>query len=174
MSDSTSVDPKRILLDLAKEIDGEGLDEIFDIDNFKFRIRMLNEEETSWAYGFVNPTNVVTIATSIRLPTMSMAIREINGMPTDKFFESDWDNLDEVSRSAYESKNKYAKKYFVAEHLMEFLSQRQPDFMHSLWKRYEVLENRRKDLQEKIKNSSGEDSDKTEKKNSTESSPIGE
>jgi hypothetical protein len=178
MSENQKSDPKSLLLDLAKEADGESLEDFCTVMKggkaFKFEIRLPNEEEANWTFRYMNPSNVVTVATSMKLPNLSISIRSINGISVDDFFMQEWEELPEFDRLEYESKNKFAQKYFAAEHMMQYLGQRTPDFVQELWEHYEALDKRRKEAQAELGNSSGEDSEKGESENSTEASPLGE
>lgn len=165
---------KGLLLDLAKEADGGVLDSVFEVNKFTFKLRLPSEEEMNWCYRFMNPANTVTVATSMRLPILAIAIREINGLSIEEFFASEWEGLSATEKSFYENANKFSKKYFAAEHLMQFLGQRPPAFIQSLWANYEELSKRRKIAGDEIKNSSGEGSEKAEKKSLTEPSLIGD
>jgi len=172
------MDPKSILMDLAKEADGESLGDSCTLMKggkaFKFELRLPNEEETNWCFRYMNPANVVTVATSMKLPKLAISIRGINDIPVEMFFFDEWEALPQFDRMEYESKNKFAKKYFTAEHMMQYLGQRFPDFIQELWELYEVLDKRRKDAQDELGNLSGEDSETEENENSTEPSPPGE
>ncbi len=167
-------DLSNILTDLAKELDGNELEDIFEAKGHKWKIRLLNDEETSWTYRYVNPSNVITVATSMKLPILSMAVREMDGHKIIDLVEHEWAKLTEEEMVVYNKMNNFNRKYFAAEHFMEFLSQRLPGVVIELWTKYEAIEARRKAAQETSKKSSGEDSEKTEKENSTESSPTGE
>jgi len=171
-------DPKSLLIDLAKEADGKSLGDFCTLTkggkDFKFEIRLPNEEETNWCFRYMNPANVVTVATSLKLPKLAISIRSINTISVDKFFMDEWEALPEFDRLEYEAKNKFAQKYFTAEHMMQFLGQRFPDFIQELWELYEVLDKRRQEAQDELGNSSGEDSEKEESENSTEPSQPGE
>jgi len=172
---SVETDPLRVLTDLAEELDGKELQDIFIKDQHKFLIRLLTEEELNWSIRFIDPSNVATATRTLRLPTLAMSIREIDGSSVEnKLFDQKWLDLDEDSRRSYESKNKYAKKYFAAEHLMEWLAERPPTFVQELEDFYNALSSRRDAAQVAAKNSSGEGSEKEENPNSTDPSPTGE
>jgi hypothetical protein len=168
--------PKQILLDLAKELDGDPLEHSCTVHGRKWTMRLLNEEESNWRNSFVNMGSTLSTASSWRLPTLSMGIRAINDVPVYLFFQDEW-NSTAASREALaiiEGKGRFSQKYFAAEHLMEYLSQRDPDVIKPLWKEWEILEARREEAQGNIKKSSGENSGEGTKDNGTEFSPSGD
>ena len=173
-TEDTVQDPKSLLIDLAKEVDGKPLEDTFKVGKFQFRVWLPNEEEMNWCYRYINPANLVTVATSMKLPNLSISIRSINGLPVEDFFEDEWAAVPEGDRLELLSRNSFSRKYFTAEHLMQFLGQRPPEFVQDLWKQYEALAKKRTDLQGELKNSSGEASETEESESLTETSPLGE
>jgi len=165
---------KSSLLDLKKELGGELLEDTFQVGDHQFTMRLLNEEETSWCYQYVNMGSVVSMGTSMRLPTLSMGIRAIDGISLLEYFSEDWEKLDKDERAALLEANPLSQKYFIAGHMMDFLGDCPPDMITKIWKQWETLVSRRADAQENLKNSSGEDSEKEESESSTESSQPGE
>ena len=167
--------PKRVLDDLAKELDGSCLEDTFDWKGRKFRIRLLNEEESNWRNGFVNMGTNLSTLTSWRLPTLAMGIREVDGVPTFEFFRPLWE-AEEKGREVLkliEGRGVFSMKYFAAEHLMQWLGQRPPEMVEALWKFWKILEDRREVAQGNVKKSSGADSEKDTKPSGTESTPSG-
>lgn len=168
-----------ILIDIGKELDGETLEAELVSGSLRCKARLLNEEESNWRYAHVDPSNSVSALSSFRLPTLSMGIREIYHSKLDRwvsvfeFFDEKWQELPQPTRDALTGMNKYARKYFVAEHLMEWLSQRPPEVMTELNKQWDELEEKRKKAQESLKKSSGEGSEKEKSTSSTEPSPDG-
>jgi hypothetical protein len=175
MSNETP-NPKRILDDLARELDGDCLEDTFTWKGRKFKIKLLNEEESNWRNGFVNMGSGFATLTSWRLPTLAIGIREIDDTPVFEFFRSEWESTEkgrEVVR-LMEGRGTFSMKYFSAEHLMQFLGRRPPEALEEMWKYYKMLEDRREEAQDNVKKSSGEGSVKGEKPSGTESSPSGE
>jgi hypothetical protein len=170
---------KSLLTDIGRELDGDGLEGEISVESLRCKVRLLNEEESNWRYAHVDSSNSVSALTSYRLPTLAIGIRDIFHQKQNRwisvyeFFDEDWKFLPQDTRDALESMNKYAKKYFVAEHLMEWLSQRPPEVLVELVKQWDQLEARRKEAQEALKKSLGEGSEKEESTNSTELSPSG-
>jgi len=169
-----SKDPKRLLLDLKKELGGELLEDTFQVGEHTFTMRLLNEEETSWCYQYVNTGNVMAMGISLRMPTLAIGIRAIDGTPLMEYFSEDWNKLTEAERSALQEANRYSQKYFIAGHMLDYLGDCAPDMITKLWAEWEKLSKRRSDAQEQAKNSSGEVSEQETSENTTESSPSGD
>ena len=172
----STLNPKMLLMDLAKELDGETLEHECIVHNRKWTMRLLNEEESNWRNGFVNMGTKLSAITSWRLPTLAIGIRAIDDVPVYQFFQEEW-NLGKDSRDALElveGRGRFSQKYFTAEHLMEFLSGRFPEILEPLWVEWQKLEERREEAQASAKKSSGENSEEEEKPSGTESSPSGD
>lgn len=168
--------PKRVLDDLARELDGSCLEDTFVWRNRKFRMRLLNEEESNWRNGFVNMGTNLSTLTSWRLPTLAIGIREIDDVPVFEFFRPQWEAAEkgrEVLR-LIEGRGVFSMKYFSAEHLMQWLGQRPPELVEDLWKFWKSLEDRREAAQGNIKKFSGVDSEKDTNQSGTGSTPSGE
>ena len=167
--------PRKILDDLARELDGDCIEDSFTWRGRTFKIRLLNEEESNWRNGFVNTSSGLSTVTSFRLPTLAMGIREIDGVPVFDFFLSEWENTQkgrDIVRLV-EGRGTFSMKYFAAESMMQFLGSRPPEALEEMWKCWKGLEDRREAAQANVKKSSGEDSEKDAKPSTTESSPSG-
>jgi len=165
---------KSLLTDLKKELGGDLLEDTFSVEDHQFTMRLLNEEENSWCYQYVNTGNVMAMGISLRMPTLAIGIRAIDGIPLMEYFSDDWNTLSVAEQRALTEANKYSRKYFVAGHMMDYLGDCPPEMITKLWAEWEKLTQRRTDAQEQVKNSSGEDSEKETSENTTESSPFGD
>lgn len=143
--------PKQILFDLAEELDGNVIEDDFEVFGKKWTLRLLNEEESNWRNANLIVASRLTALSSLRLPTLAIGIRKIDDVPVYDFFAEEWMTLSDDERRELENMNKYSKKYFVAEKLMEFLSQRLPDAIDLLWNNWQELETRREKAQEMLK-----------------------
>lgn len=169
-------DPKRLLMDLAKELDGDSLESTFELFDRTWSIRLLTEDESNWRNGYVNTGTKLSTITSYRLPTLAIGIRAIDGIPVYAFFQDEW-TATEDGRAAFElieGKGRFSQKYFAAEHLMEFLADRFPEKMEELWEEWAKLETRREEAQASVKKSSGEGSEEDKNSTGTGSSPSGD
>ena len=167
-------DIKQLFNDIAREMNGKCVEDTFTIKGHAYKMRLLNGEEANWRNMFIIVRSQISALSSLKLPTLAMGIREVDGKPVTEAFKEDWDSLSATERMEYERANKYAKKYFIAERFMEFLA-KWPDYeLDELWKHWAILEDRREDVQVELKKSSGEGSEKAESESSTIPSPSGE
>lgn len=176
MPEGLAPNPKLILADLARELDGETLEHSCVVHNHKWTMRLLNEEESNWRNGFVNMGTRLSAITSWRLPTLAIGIRAIDDIPVYRFFQDEW-KASEETRQALElmdQRGKFSQKYFAAEYLMEFLSSRFPEVLEPLWEEWQKLEERREEAQASVKKSFGGSSEEDEKPSGTEPSPSGD
>jgi len=175
-TEQKNVNPKQVLMDLAKELDGETIEHTCNVKGFEFKMRLLNEEESNWRNGYINLGSKLSAVSSWRLPTLAIGIRQINGTPVFEFFREEWDATEESRRALeiVEGKGPYSAKYFTAEHLMKFLADRFPEVISDLWDEWQRMEDRRSNAQDALKKSSGESSDEGIDPSGTELSPSGE
>lgn len=176
MSENTIPNPKQLLMDLGKELDGDCLERTFELFGHTWSIRLLNEEESNWRNGYVNTGSKLSTITSYRLPTLAIGIREIDGIPVFAFFQEEWKNTEEGRQALelIEGRGRFNQKYFTAEHMMEWLAERFPEKMEELWEPWADLEERREKAQGSLKKFSGEDSEEDTNPTGTESSPSGD
>lgn len=154
------LNPRQILVDLANELDGRVLQDDFKIGSRTYTIRLLNEEETNWRNSHVVMSTQLATATSIRLPTVAMSVRSIDGTSIEEIFKEEWDKVSEEKKNEYlNGTNRYSRKHFFAEFFMSWLSERFPDSITPLFEAWRELEDRRLKSQGELKNSSGESSE---------------
>jgi hypothetical protein len=175
------MDPKRLLMDLETQLAGSFLSETFEVQGFKFDMRTLDEGEFSWSMSKVSGDsieNAVALAMEVRLPTLAIGIRSINGNSIISMYEDEWKSIPQEMRDRYILRyldEMEAKKFFSAEMFISWLSKQPPNFIKSLYNDcWLVLANREKESQGELKNSSGESSEMVEKSDSTELSRSGE
>jgi hypothetical protein len=178
---SEQQNPKKLLMDLQQELDGETLEHVCLVHGFQWKMRLLNEEESNWRNGYVNTGTKLSAVTSWRLPTLAIGIRAIGPkdgelLPTSAFFQDEWRATAETRAAAemIEGQGAFSQKYFTAEYLMEWLAGRFPEALEPLYAEWQKLEKRREDAQASVKKSSGESSEEEEKDSGTELSPSGE
>lgn len=157
-------DLKSILTDLSSELQGTLLEETFTVRGRKFTLRLLNAEENMWRNARIDISSQFSALSSWKLPTLAIGLRAIGGIPVEEGWGEDWLNVDADSRQVLESANKFARKYFTADYLMQFLSQLPNDFIEELVECWENLSARSKEAQDALKKSSGENSVKGKKK----------
>jgi hypothetical protein len=151
-------DPRRILLDIQEELDGNLLEEEFEIGGRLYRMKMLNESELRWATNFSDgdATNELTFGMSMMVPLLSVGIRSIDGTPLSDIFADEWSQLPSDTRDSL--RHKYlsedsAKKFFSAGLFKKFLEERPPSFSKSLLDKWNILQGRQREAQSELKNS---------------------
>lgn len=149
---------KQSLLDFQSEMKSKLLEDTFTVHGKKWKMKMLNEEEQMWSTSMMNTTTVITTALSGRLANLAIGIREIDDTPVYEYFTDDWDSLGEGEQTALLNMNRFALKYFVAEHLHSILAEMPPDVVTDLWDGWNKLVERREAAQATAKKSSGETS----------------
>lgn len=156
--------PKQSLIDLEKELQGTLLRDTFTVAGRQWEMRLLNAEETMWRDARIDMSSQFAALSSWKLPTLAIGIKSINGIPVEKYFENDWAKLDDDAKDVLQNANSLAKKYFVADHLMQYLSQLPQDFIKDLTAKWEELRERSSESQDTLKKSSGEslETEKTE------------
>jgi hypothetical protein len=174
---------KQIFQDIAKEMESKCLTETFEVQGHSYEMKLLNGEETNWRNAHVmlngkfteeGMTSINLAALSaVKLPTLAIGIRKIDGVPVKEAFKEDWGDLDDKVKLNLLGDNKFAKKWFIAENFMQYLSSWIDDSLEELWGKWDELQKRRVEAAETLKKSSGEAS--TENiENSTEPSPSGD
>jgi len=138
---------KQSLLDLQTSLNGMLPEDTFEVQGMSWTMRLPTDEEQVWITTMLNTVTTVSSITSSKTAAVSMAIRKINGEDVFFFFKDKWDALSEEDRASIERMNTYALKYFIAEHLHEYLSSLPPAFTQSLWVKYHELEVRAEEAQ---------------------------
>lgn len=176
MSEKPTKNVKQLLLDIGRDLDvTERITDTVTLLGHSWKFTLLNEEESNWRMANVNMATKLSAIASFRLPTLAIGIREIDDISVFEFFAEEWATLPDDFRRELENMNKYARKYFAAEHLMKFLASRFPEGIAELYDKWQVLENRRLEAIATLKKSSGESSEPAQmEKNTTELSPTGE
>lgn len=156
---------KQSLLDFQTEMKGLLLEDAFLLHGKMWTLKLLNEEEQTWATSMLNMTTTMSAYMSTRLAALAIGIRKIDGAEIYDYFQEDWYKLDEADRRALESENRFARKYFVAEHMHQFLAEMPSELINDLWSAWTELEGRRQKSQDMSKKSSGETSQPTSDEN---------
>ena len=170
---SNAIGLSNVLLNLQKELDGLFLEDTFIIHNNKFTLRLLSESETIWTFQFMDPKSTLSLAVAARLANLSIGLRAINGIPIPEVFKETFDSMPEDKRNQLVAEHKEESKIYAAL-VMDWLSAQPSVFVNELHNVWQDLEERRIEAQDEVKNSLGEDLEKVEKKNLTESSQHGE
>lgn len=144
---------KQSLIDFKNEMSGRLIEETYEVEKRTWTLRLLSDEEETWSMGLIDFTNEATVATSSRRSLLAIGIRSIDGCLVGEAFEEEWLHLSDEERIALANMNKYAHKYFVAEHLYSYLSDLPGEVIHELWAKWADLVSRRKEAQSMSKKS---------------------
>jgi hypothetical protein len=156
MSENKSL--KQSLIDFQTEMKGLLLEETFRVQGKAWTLQLLNDEEQTWATSMLNMTTTMSAFMSTRVAALAIGLRKIDGEDVYEYFMEDWLKLPEGERRALEAQNRFSRKYFVAEHMHQFLAELPSEVVSELWDCWTELEGRRKNSQEISKKSSGETS----------------
>lgn len=174
MSTTNPKNLKMALMDIGKDLNvTDTISDVFTVFNHTWEMALLGEEESNWRMSHVVMSNKLSVVASFRLPTLAIGIRKIDGVAILDYFSEDWDAISPDTKQELLNMNPYSQKYFCAEHLMKFLADKYPEGIAELWEKWQILEARRTEAIAALKKSSGESSEKEEKKSTTELSPIG-
>ena len=149
------MNPKTILFDLQKELAGDLLEDTVEIRGRKITLKLLNEAETGWVYGFVNVGSMgqASMLLSARLAMLAVGIKAIDSVSIEELFADTWEEMNEIKKSDLLSANGGKKKFAVASLFMETLSEYPPTFISELQDAWKILEERRNEAQREVKNS---------------------
>ena len=146
-------DPRQLLADLQKELQGEVIEEVFDVGSHKYTMRLLNEAENSWVYSHLEMGSEVGMAMSIRLPQLAAGIRAIDGVSKEELFESAFLSLPDAQKMLLLSSAGSKKMAFYNNRFLDVISQWTPKVVQELYTKWLELENRRTEAQVELKNS---------------------
>jgi len=146
-------DPKLLLLDLQKELQGEVIEETFDIGKHKYTMRLLNEAETSWVYSHIEMGTEVGMAMSVRLPQLAAGIRMIDGVAKEELLGDLFNSLPDAQRMLLLSGGNSKRMAFFNSKFLDILAEWNPKVVQDLYSKWLELEGRRADVQVELKNS---------------------
>ncbi len=165
---------KQIFTDISKEMEGRCLSDTFEVYGHMYEMKLLNGEESNWRNANIIMETKLAALSSIKLPTLAIGIRSMDGASVEEAFKDSWKKIEEDERAKLESNNPFAKKYFLAEHFMQLLSQWGDKALDELWEKWGELSERSEKARNNLKKQSGGSSEETKKENSTELSPSGD
>jgi hypothetical protein len=138
-----------LLDDLANELDKGFIEEEVTVSGLRWTLRTLQDHERNWAAGYTVTKSVTAMLHSVKAPTLSIAIRAINGVPVKEFFLQAWlkesETPDPQLKEILNAANEYVRQYYFAERLYMWLSARPAPggIVDNLWTEWTKLENRR-------------------------------
>jgi len=169
---------KQLLTDLLNEMESKCISDTFEVEGHKYEMRLLDGAETDWRNKYVTLSGIsiekasinLSIINAVKKPTLAVGIRSIDGGLIESLFEHEWDELKDEVKISLLADGEDAKKWFIAERFLKFIQAWADDTIEDLWKEWDKITTRRKEVKEELKKSSGE-SEKEE--NSATPPPTG-
>jgi hypothetical protein len=155
--DTTSV-PKakrhKLLLDLTSEIKKGFIEDVVEVYGRKFKLATLTEEEENWADNYVISSTAAGLLSSMRVPRLACAIKEIDGIPVEDLFEFP-EPQDEAQEKEFEAikSSEVKMKYWIRGQMMLWLAEdTNRPFILKLWDGFMKLDKRREEVVSSIPN----------------------
>jgi len=154
---------QRLLKDCADSADKGRITRTFTAHGLKWTMMPLNDHEANWRNKYIIPGSLLSIQTSQKAPTLAIGIRAIGPVdadndkldPVEEFFKEDWDKLKAQLRNVLET-NDYARQFYLAEMLYEWLGTRPPEFVDELWSSWLKLTSEQTEAENRLGESSRE------------------
>ena len=142
---------KQLFSDVNKGLNGQILEDTFQVGEMTVKMRLVNANERAWAYSYITGSSSgVGTALQVQIPLLAIGIREINGHSMFSFFEEEFKELeDKVQKVFIEAKN--GLQFYCAELLYEMLCEQPPEIVDELSARWRELENRKKKAEDAVK-----------------------
>jgi hypothetical protein len=147
------LDPKQLLADLQNELQGEVIEEVFEIGKHKYTMRLLNDAETSWVYSHLELGSEVGMAMSIRLPQLAAGIRAIDGVTKEELLEEAFQLLSDAQKTLISAGGEGRRLAFYNNKFLNIISKWSTEVNSELHSKWMELENRRSSAQVELKNS---------------------
>lgn len=154
----------KVLQDLTSDLSKGFIEDTEEIIGRKWTLRTLNEGEEVWRDSNSQTMVGLGMVSSRRLTTLAVAIRKIDGVPVEEVFADEIQaplatkegNLENQLVSSFMGGYADSLKFRVAELVKNFLSEKcaHPELLVELFRFYNSLEERRKDVFEELKKSS--------------------
>jgi len=146
-------DPKQLLADLQRELQGEVIEEVYPIGGRSYTMRLLNEAENSWVYSHLELGSEVGMAMSIRLPQLAAGIRAIDGVTKEELFSGHYELLTDAEKLSLVSGGSMKRALFYNKRMLDFISSWKTEIVQALYSKWVELESRRVNTQNELKNS---------------------
>jgi hypothetical protein len=146
-------DPKLLLADLQKELQGEVIEEVYQVGNHKYTMRLLNEAETSWVYSHLEMGSEVGMAMSVRLPQLAAGIRCVDGVSKEELLEEFFTRLPDAQKMLMMAGGNSKRIAFYNGKFLDIIAEWNPKVVQELYTKWLELETRRSEAQVELKNS---------------------
>jgi hypothetical protein len=152
MSDDNKAKRHALLKTLSSELSKGFIEDVVKVDGHSFKLTTLNEDEESWADGFIQAPNPASIYSSRKAPRLAAAIKSIDGLTIAELFTYP-DDMEKAYRSRLDE-NPIAKQIWLRSQLLEFLSaEGNRPWINKLYTALSALDDKREEATKEIKNS---------------------
>jgi hypothetical protein len=149
----------KLLQDLSAEIDQGFIEDTFEVQGHKYKLRLLSDGESNWKNRYIDGlSSALSLMSQRKSATLAIAIRAIDANDVVTLFAPTVPTADsdDAAKKEYEEWTKATKlerQFNVAKKMYDFLSQRPNDFTTELFDGYSKLEDRRKEVIKNLKKS---------------------
>lgn len=156
---SENEDMSQMLADLTAEIDKGFLEETYEVQGHKYRMRLLSDGENNWKARWMDAFgSALSILAQRKSATLAVSLKSIDEQDVLVLFAPKAPPTD-AAESVLADYEKWSKgdaldrQFIVAKKIYNFLSQRPETFVTALYAEYEKLEKRRDKLVKNVKKS---------------------
>ena len=148
----------QLLMDLASEVDQGFLEDTFEVQNHKYRLRLLSDGEANWRNRYIDGlSSALAIMSQRKVANLAVAIRAIDGQDVVAMFTpsvpaADAPELEKQDFKIWSENTALERQFSVAKKLYDFLAQRPNEFTTELYAKLVELEDRRKEVIKNVKN----------------------
>lgn len=106
---------------LKKDLSQGYLEKEVTVSGHKFKLHTLNEDEETWADGYIKTLTPTAFLSSRKAPRLAAALMEVNGVPKGDLFGYP-DDMPKEAKQALDE-NPERKKQWVREQMLLFLAE---------------------------------------------------
>lgn len=106
---------------LKKDLSRGRLEKEVTVDGHKFKLHTLNEDEETWADGYIKTLTPTAFLSSRKAPRLAAAISSMDGIPKEELFVYPDDMPKEAKQALDESPER--RKQWVREQMLLFLAE---------------------------------------------------
>lgn len=139
-----------ILLDLKQDLMKGFIEDTFEFAGKKFRMHTLSDGEVSWRDKYVSMASNMALISSLKAPTLSVAISHINDQPVATL----WPLPGDQKLKEFMENNPEDSRDYFREKMYHYLEELPDAAVSELYRFYVSLDERRAKVIENLKNSS--------------------
>ena len=142
----------QILNDLRTELSSSFVEDVFEVRGHSFKLRLLNDVETEWAYSQIDTKTPLGLAVAARRATLAIGIREIDGATPEVLCEELLKSRTDPEIQVLYNESSNSSDILYANMLLETLKEYPPEFIDEIYDGWKKLEVRRSEAQKNLKN----------------------